>query len=214
MTPGHPLAALLADAAEGRFPPADGGWRRVPPWRAGVEAVVAFTGHAVLAVADDVPDDRLRALRVDGLGGAHDPRVVTALAGPDGWIDVLDALLVTRGTGTGGPLVERPDLRTHPRVAFAAAVRGELRVLGLPDPARSAVAVLGTGVGGLTELGVEVEPERRGRGAGVALVAAALQQVPAGELVVAAAAPGNAAGLRVLLAAGFVPVGSLQLFRR
>ena len=92
MTPGHPLAGLLADAAEDRFPPADGGWRRVPPWRAGVEAVVAFTGHAVLAVADDVPDDRLRALGVDGLGGAHDPRVVTALAGPDGWIDVLDAL--------------------------------------------------------------------------------------------------------------------------
>jgi hypothetical protein len=58
-------------------------------------------------------------------------------------------------------------------------------------------------------------PER-GPGAlqGAAVVAAALQQVPAGELVVAAAAPGNAAGLRVLLAAGFVPVGSLQLFRR
>ena len=72
----------------------------------------------------------------------------------------------------------------------------------------------GTGVGGLTELGVEVEPERRGRGTGAALVAAALQQVPAGEPGVAAAAPGNAAGLRVLLAAGFVPVGSLQLFRR
>ena len=183
------------------------------PRRAGVEAVAAFPRHAVLAVADDVPDDRLRRLGVDGLGGAHDPRVVTALAGPDGWIDSLDALLVTRGTGTGGPLVERPDLRTHPRAAFAAAVRGELRVLGLPDPARS-VALLGTGVGGLTELGVEVEPERRGRGAGVALVAAALQQVPTGEPVVAAAAPGNAAGLRVLLAAGFVPVGSLQLFRR
>ncbi|HZH21846.1 MAG TPA: class I SAM-dependent methyltransferase [Geodermatophilus sp.] len=72
----------------------------------------------------------------------------------------------------------------------------------------------GTGVGGLTELGVELEPERRGRGAGAALVAAALQQVPAGEPGVAAAAPGNAAGLRVLLAAGFLPVGSLQLFRR
>jgi hypothetical protein len=81
----HPLAAaLLTEAAEGRFPPADGGWRRVHPWRPGLEVVVAFTGHAVLAVADDRTDERLDALGVDGLGGASDPRVVAALAGPDG----------------------------------------------------------------------------------------------------------------------------------
>lgn len=175
---------------------------------------MAFTGHAVLAVADDVTDGRLRGLGVDGLGGAHDPRVVAALAGPDGWIDSLDALLVARGRGGGSRLVERPDLRRHPRVAFAAAVRGDLRVLGLPDPDRSAVAVLGAGVGGLAELSVELEPERRGRGAGSALVAAALEQTPAGELVVSAVAPGNAASLWTLLSAGFVPVASLQLFRR
>jgi ribosomal protein S18 acetylase RimI-like enzyme len=208
----HPLAGLLREAAAGRFPAADGDWRRVPPWRPGLEAVVAFTGHAVLAVADDVTDERLRGLGVDGLGGAHDPRVVTALAGPDGWVDSLDALLVARGSGAGGSLVARPDLRTHPRVAFAAALRGDLRVLGYPDGA--SVAVLGTGVGGLTELSVELEPEGRGRGAGTALARDALAAVPAGELVVAAVAPGNAASLRALLAAGFAPVASLQLFRR
>ncbi len=76
------------------------------------------------------------------------------------------------------------------------------------------MAVLGSGVGGLTELSLELEPGRRGWGEGAALVAAALAWVPAGELVVAAVAPGNAASLRALLAAGFVPVGSLQLFRR
>ena len=32
-------------------------------------------------------------------------------------------------------------------------------VLGLPDPARSTVAVLGSGVGGLTESSTELEPE-------------------------------------------------------
>ncbi len=32
-------------------------------------------------------------------------------------------------------------------------------VLGLPDPACSTVAVLGSGVGGLTELSSELEPE-------------------------------------------------------
>ncbi|WP_100500928.1 N-acetyltransferase [Geodermatophilus chilensis] len=208
----HPLAGLLREAAAGRFPAADGDWRRVPPWRPGLEAVVAFTGHAVLAVADDVTDERLCGLGVDGYGGAHDPRVVTALAGPDGWVDSLDALLVARGSGAGGSLVARLDLRTHPRVAFAAALRGDLRVLGYPDGA--SVAVLGTGVGGLTELSVELEPEGRGRGAGTALARDALAAVPAGELVVAAVAPGNAASLRALLAAGFAPVASLQLFRR
>jgi RimJ/RimL family protein N-acetyltransferase len=38
--------------------------------------------------------------------------------------------------------------------------------------------------------------------------------VAAGDPVVAAVAPGNAASLRALLSAGFVPLGSLQLFRR
>ena len=45
----HPMGELLTDAADGVFPAQDGGWHRVPPWREGVEAVMAFTGHAVLA---------------------------------------------------------------------------------------------------------------------------------------------------------------------
>ena len=210
----HPLTALLVGAAGGRFPPADGRWRRVPPWRPGLEAVLACTGHAVLAVDDDRDDDRLRALGVDGTGGAHHPRVVSALAGAGGWIDSLDAVLVARGTARGSPLVERADLRDHPRVAFATALRDDVRVLGPPDGGRSAVAVLGTSIAGLTELSFEVEPGHRGRGAGAALVAAALDAVPAGEPVLSAVAPGNAASLRALLRAGATPVGSVQLFRR
>jgi hypothetical protein len=54
-------------------------------------------------------------------------------------------------------------------------------VLGLPDLARSAVAVLGSGGVGLTELSSELDPERWGRGPGAAPVAAALERVPAGE---------------------------------
>lgn len=46
----HPLVGLIA-AAAGRFPMAYGSWRRVPPWRPEVEAIVAFTGHAVLCAA-------------------------------------------------------------------------------------------------------------------------------------------------------------------
>jgi hypothetical protein len=218
---GHPLAALIIKAAEGMFPPADGGWRRVPPWRPGLEAIVSFTGHAVLAVAPDIPSDRLAGLGVNGLGGAHDPRLISALAGPDGWIDCLDVLLAGRGTGNNaGPdgastrLVDRPDLAAHPRARFATEIRDRLRVLGYPDRRRSALAVISTGLAGLTELSFELEPERRGAAEGAPLIRAALSTVPAGELVVAAVAPGNAASLRALLTAEFSPLGSLQLFRR
>jgi hypothetical protein len=226
----HPLAALITDAAAGRFPPVDGGWQRVPPWRPGLEGIVAFTGHAVLALAADVTDERLAGFGVNGLGGAHDPRLIAALAGPDGWIASLDVLLAGRGTGrpgaagagpdgagpaSAGPrLTDRPDLAAHPRVQFAAQIRDQPRILGYPDLRRSALAVVSRGLGGLTELSFELEPQRRGTGSGATLISAALSTIPAGQLVIAAIAPGNAASLRAALTAGFVPLGSTQLFRR
>jgi hypothetical protein len=189
----------------------------VPPWRPGLEAVLSFTAHAVFAVAPDITDDRLAALGADGLGGAHDPRLITALAGPDGWIDALDVLMAGRGTGRPGvppPLVDRPDLASHSRARFAATIRDHPRVLGYPGPERSALAIVSRGIAGLTELSFELEPGRRGQGRGAGLAADALGAVPSGHLVVAAVAPGNAASVRALLSAGFVPLGSLQLFRR
>lgn len=213
----HPLADLLRAAAAGQFPTPDGGWTRVPPWRDGVEAVVAFTGHAVLAVGDRIGDAELAKLGIDGFGGAHHPAVIAALAG-DGWIDSLDGLLVSVGTagteprGTGGPLVDRPDLTGHPRVGFARRLRDDLRVLGRADLADASVAVLARGIAGLTELSFELDLNRRGAGGGTALVRAALGAVPAGELVVSACAPGNAASMRALLRAGMTPVGSIQLY--
>jgi RimJ/RimL family protein N-acetyltransferase len=118
------------------------------------------------------------------------------------------------GTDAGSRLVDRPDLAVHPRAQFAARIRDRRRVLGYPDRGRSALAVISTGLAGLTELGFELEPERRGAGGGAALIRDALSAVPAGELVVAACAPGNAASLRALLTTGFSPLGSLQLFSR
>ena len=132
MPPTHPLAKLITAAAAGRFPAADGGWRRVPPWRPGLEASFAFTGHSVFAVAPDVTDQRLADLGADGLGGAQDPRLITALAGPGGWIDCLDMVLAGRGSGQAGQpprLVDRPDLATHPRAVFAARTRDQPRPL-------------------------------------------------------------------------------------
>jgi hypothetical protein len=194
---------------------ADGSWRRVRPWRPGVEAIVAFTGHAVLAVASDIPDRRLVWLGADGFGGAHDPRLITALAGPDGWIDSLDMLMAGHGSGDPGAparLVGRPDLATHRRAAFAARIRDQPRLLGYQDRSRTALAVVSRGIAGLTELSFELEPGRRGHGGGTGLVRDALTAIPAGQLVLAAVAPGNAASIRALLSAGFIPIGSVQLF--
>jgi GNAT superfamily N-acetyltransferase len=209
----HALAVRISDAADGRFPAIDGGWSRVPMWRGGVEAVVAFTGHAVFAVADDIPDAMLVGLGADGFGGAHHPRLVSSLAGAGSWIDSLDALLVMRSTGGVRSLVARPDLAGLPRVAHAAGVRDVQQVLGPSDPDDASVVVVAKGIAGLTEISFELDPRHRQQGRGEALVRAALAELP-GETVLAAVAPGNAASLRSVLAAGFVPIGSVQLFRR
>ncbi len=211
----HVVARAITDALDGSWPVADGGWERTRPWRVGVGAVVAFTAHAF--VVDDGPtsDARLDALGVDGYGGAHHPRVVSELAGPDGWIDSVDLVLAGRGAGAAGEaaLVARPDLGDHPRVAFARGVRGDVRVFGRPDPEERSVVTLATGLAGLTELNLELDPRLRGRGLGATLARDALGLVPAEELVVAAVAPGNAASVRALLAAGLGPVASVQLYR-
>jgi GNAT superfamily N-acetyltransferase len=178
----------------------------VPPMLGGVEAVVSLTGHAV--VATSLPADRLERVGIDGFGGASAPAVLTELAGPDGEVDVLDALLVRSGTGST-LLPERLDLDDHPRVRHARHWRSDVHVHG---DARGLVTI-GTGVGGLAELSFEVEPGRRGWGVGRALLSDALGLVPEGEPVLVCVAPGNAASLRAVLAVGFVPIGSVQLVR-
>ena len=100
------------------------------------------------------------------------------------------------------------------RQAHVAQKSQQPRPLGYPDPRRGALAVISRGIAGLTELSFELEPERRGHGGGAELVRDALTTVPDGQLVLAAVAPGNAASVRSLLAAGFVPLGAVQLFRR
>ena len=96
---------------------------------------------------------------------------------------------------------------------FAAGIRDHPRLMGYPDPRRSAFAVVSRGIAGLTEVSFELEPSRRRAGGGAELVRDALSAIPSGQLAVAAVAPGNAASVRALLAAGFVPLGSIQLFR-
>ncbi len=197
---------------------------------------MCFTGYAVLVLPPASRNLSLDDLGIDGFGGASSPRVVTALA-RGGWVDTLDVLLVRHGAAAPetlvansatsashtspvgaaevdatdrGSLVLRPDLRDHPRARRARDLRTDVAVLGWPELVRGDVVTLGRGIGGLLELSVESTDV--GVGSGQRLVEAALRTVPAERVVVAAAAPGNARSLRMLLRAGFAPVGSVQLF--
>lgn len=205
MTP-HPIGDLLAAAALGRFPEPDGSVEVVPPWLPGVEGVVSLTGRAYVATTRPAAD--VLAHRPDGFGGAVDPRFVSWLAGPNGWCDCLDVLLMAAGTGAGGP-PPRPALADHYRVRHARLVRAGVVVHGDDR----GLITLGTGVGGLPEVGVELTEPAHRRGAGRSLIGDALGLVEGGAPLVAAVAPGNARALRAFLAAGFVPVGSVHLVR-
>lgn len=205
---GADLASILRDAVEGRFPPPDGGCTVVPPdATTGLEAVLAFTAHAVVATA--CSHDEVVAFGVDGYEGGHAPDTLRALAGPRGWIGVLDVVLVAPGTGAGtGSLVETTACDDHSRVRYARGTRADVRVLA--DD--TGLVTLGRGLAGRVELGFEAfDPD--GGGTGRALVLAGLGAVPPDVTVFASCAPGNARSLRVLLATGFVPIGGEVLIR-
>lgn len=201
------LARVLRDAAAGVFPEPDGGFSRALPWRAGTEAVVALTGHAVMVVGDDVADERLAGLGVHGYGGAHDPRTTAALAG-SGEIGVLDVLLLGRGTGGADGLVERPDLAMTGRARHAAEWRDDVQVLGLPDRSSTSLATLSRGIGGLPEIGIHAADDPADE-----VLRGVLALVPPGDVVVASVTPGNARSLRFFLRHGLVPVGSVQQWK-
>ena len=69
--------------------------------------------------------------------------------------------------------------------------------------------LLSRGLGGRTETAFEVRPAARGRGLGRTLARSARHL--AGEPVWAQVAPANVPSLRVLLAAGYLPIGAEAL---
>ncbi len=71
----------------------------MPPLPGGLEAVMSFTGHAVLAARMVRAD--FAGLALDGFGAALHPAVLLRLAGPRGAVGVVDATLVGRGLGGG-----------------------------------------------------------------------------------------------------------------
>jgi GNAT superfamily N-acetyltransferase len=209
VTGAHPIAAVLVDAAEGRFPPPDGSVEIMPPDATGTWAVIELTGHGYVLGRVSAP--ALDALGADGFGGVAHPDVLRFLAGPDGWIGCHDAVLARR-TGEAGvpPLAARDDLADHPRVVRANIHRTDVVVLG----DESGLAVLGRGLAGRLELAVELlDPAMAGSGVGRRLIRGALAAMAPGEWCFAQVSPGNAASLRAFLACGFTPIGSEVLIR-
>jgi RimJ/RimL family protein N-acetyltransferase len=207
----HPLGSILADAAHGRFPPFDG---RVEVTRSAgppCDALVAFTGHYVLAA--DVDAHEVTAQWPAGeLTLPFSPDAQVWLADRLGLAPLThDVLLVTIGDGSGPPKwLRRDDSFEHPRVDAALHFRTIDGIWTTEDS--SGFVMVGRGLCGRWEVGYEVAPEHRVGGLGRRIVAAARGLVAAGEPLWAQVAPGNAASMRSTLAAGFVPVGAEVLF--
>ena len=207
----HPLASILHDAAHGRFPRFDGLVEVTPSPGPPCDALVAFTGHYVLAADVDAGD----------VSAQWPPGELTLPFSPEAqlWLgDRLglaplthDVLLASIADGSGAPhWLHRDDSFVHPRVGEASHFRSIESIWVTEDGA--GFVMVGRGLCGRWEVGYEVAPELRVSGLGRKIVAAARGLVPAGEPLWAQVAPGNAASMRSTLAAGFVPVGAEVLF--
>lgn len=101
----HSLKTVLRAAASGVFPSVDGGVTYLPDLPDGNRAVVALTGHALIASplgADDFDSEPVP----DGFGGALHLSVLQRIA-QGGSVGVNDVTLVARGTE--GPCLEPTD---------------------------------------------------------------------------------------------------------
>lgn len=207
----HPVQDLLAAVSTGRLPPSDAAvevWSQPPGRSAGV---LAFTAHHIVA-ADVNPDWVRDALDAADLGAAMKPPFLGSLADllrrPAG---ALDAVLVAPGRSGRPPLDLVPLDGEHPRLIRARRYRTDIRAYRV-DAIAEAVVLVGRGFAGRWETAFEVPVGDRGRGLGRTLADAARYLVPVGEPVWAQVSPGNAASLRAVLAAGYLPVGSEVLF--
>lgn len=209
----HPLRALLDGAAAGRFPPPDGKLEVVPSPGGRADAMIGMTGHFMLA-ADLDPKVVAANIPADDLAAPMSARTLDWIAQQlDSRAGTFDALLCRIGGGSGAPAwLREVDDADHPRVARASRSRVGMRVFIAHDG--DAVLAIGRGVCGRWEFGFEVEPHAQRRGLGRDVAAAAGELVPAGEALWGQVAPGNAASLRSLIAAGFKPVGAEVLFPR
>jgi hypothetical protein len=152
-------------------------------------------------------------LRPGRNGVAMGPEFVMWLAEAEGVSPgIQDLVLVAPGSPVqdeGPTLVRDEALLQTSRGQRALRHRTDIR---FADEDRRAVIVLGRGLADRWEIGIEVDAASRSRRLGRRLLRAARTLVPASEPLYAQVAPGNAAVLRVFLAAGFQPLCSEILF--
>lgn len=165
-----------------------------------MEAVVAFTGHSVIASRLHRTD--LADLEPDGFGRSLAPLVLLRMGGT-GPVGEIDVTLVARGAG-GGSLPITADWDEHPRVRRARCLRSDVVVHG----DERGFVTLGQGLAGRREMSIEISPEHHSSGTGRRLIAEARALVAPTEWVFAGVSPGNARSLRAFLSRGFVPIGS------
>ncbi|MFB7648470.1 GNAT family N-acetyltransferase [Streptomyces sp. NPDC056084] len=210
MTVDQTLGDILAAAADGRFPPVDGGTTLVPQPGPRDAGVLAFTAHSVIFLDED-PDwlrATLAATDADPLGAAMNPAFLAALMARTGRsMNCVDLLTCAPALPGEPPLALREiEDPAHPRVARALKFRDDVRVWA----ADGGVLVLGRGVAGRWEAAIELDESARGQGLGAQLAIAARHLVPDG-VIWAQQSPGNARSVRTFQAAGFRPVGAEAL---
>lgn len=210
----HVLCRLFARLALREFPVADGLVDVVGPPPGPVDAVVAFTAHHIVA-ANVAPSWVHAQLPPGDLSAATSARFLDALGDLLGSRPgSLDVVLCARGEPGEPelPLVEMPSSADHPRLDRARRYRRHLRVYA--DREDRGVLIIGTGLADRMEAAFEVQSRHRGQGLGRALARSCLRLIEPGEPLFMQTAPGNAASLRAILAAGFAPVAGEVLFPR
>jgi GNAT superfamily N-acetyltransferase len=200
------LAAILGDAAAGRFPASDGGVTILSQPSARDAGVIAFTGHSVIFadadpawIASQLPAD-------DPFAAPLRPEFLSALARHTGRVAHHCDMLTCATALPGAPPIElTPNADpAHPRISRALRYLDEVRTWEVPG----GVVMTGRGIAGRWEVAIEVDEEARSAGLGRALATAARYLVPDGAPLWAQIAPGNAASVRAFLAAGFRPLGA------
>jgi hypothetical protein len=214
-TESHVLSTLLRDATRGRFPPPDGTVTVVssPPGRA--DAVVAFTAYNVIA-ADVDQSEVLQRLPSQDPGAPMSAEFLSWLAGRLGThAGMLDLVMVAPDPDPDEDLpalIPRDDLLDHPRLGRSRRYRTDLRCYS--DFEDRALIVVGRGLAGRQELGIEVHPQFRGIGLGTLLARSTARVGSPNEPLFAQVSPGNIASVRAFLAAGYRPVCAEVLFLR
>jgi GNAT superfamily N-acetyltransferase len=208
----HPLRTLLNHAARGRPPEADGSVEILPAPEGARAALLTFTAHLVISA--DVGVDQINEWVSPGdFVSWNAPEFVAWLAGRiHGRAGSHDLVLVAPGERRAPAIDLRRQTPPPDHARVRRALRARVDVNVWTESQERAVLVVGRGLAGRYELAFEVGPDWRGRGLGRAIAATARTLVPESEPLFAQVAPANAAALRALLAAGFLPIGAEILF--